>query len=234
MPTEAHDATLPMAYVPAPASTPHAVRADAEPLAALAPTLPFEARRFDLVLKRTLDIVGAGLLLLLVLPLFAICAIGVKLSSPGPIWFRQTRVGRGGRPFTMLKFRTYPVDHVDDVIALPVDNCPSWWGRLLRRTSVDELPQLINVLKGDMSLVGPRPERPHIATPLVADHPDYRERHRVPAGITGLAQIRGLVGTTSIADRVRSDNEYIEGWRFSRDLVILLKTIPAVIRKLHW
>lgn len=232
MQTEAHEGTLAL-RVPGQSQM---VDTELDPAAVpeLRPTLVFTAPTRQLVLKRTVDIVGASILVLLVLPLFVIAAVGVRMTSPGPIFFRQTRVGRDGRTFTMLKFRTYPVEHVDSTIALPVDTCPSRWGRLLRRTSIDELPQFLNVLKGDMSLVGPRPERPHIATPLAIEHPEYRERHRMPSGITGLAQIRGLVGTTSITDRIDADNEYIDGWRFRRDISILVRTLPAVVKKLRW
>lgn len=181
--------------------------------------------------KRTIDLVVCTAVLLLVLPLLIVAALGVRLSSPGPILFRQTRVGRDGRPFTMLKFRSFPVDHVDRVVALPVDECPLWWGRLLRRTSIDELPQLLNVIRGDMSLVGPRPERPQFAEALAVSIPTYRERHRVAAGITGYAQVRGLVGTTSIEERVAADNEYIDSWSLGRDARILARTVPTIVRK---
>jgi lipopolysaccharide/colanic/teichoic acid biosynthesis glycosyltransferase len=207
---------------------------DRDVVPSLVPTRAFEASAGELLLKRTLDVLAASLVVLLVLPVLIVAAVGVRISSSGPIFFRQTRVGRGGRTFTMFKFRTYPVEHVDAAVALPVNTCPSRWGRLLRRTSIDELPQLLNVIKGEMSLVGPRPERPQFATPLADEHPAYRERHRMPAGITGLAQISGLVGTTSIADRIEADNQYIDGWSFGRDLAILFRTVPAVLKKIHW
>jgi lipopolysaccharide/colanic/teichoic acid biosynthesis glycosyltransferase len=181
--------------------------------------------------KRAFDIVVSGICLVLLSPVLLVAAIGVKLTSRGPIVFRQPRVGRGGHIFTMYKFRTYPVDHVDDKFSREHDECPLGWGRLLRRTSVDELPQLWNVLKGDMSIVGPRPERPHFAGPLSDEVPGYEHRHRVPGGITGAAQVQGLWGNSSIEDRVRIDNGYIEEWSFRRDLKILARTPVAMLRK---
>lgn len=183
------------------------------------------------VVKRIGDIAVALLLLLLVLPVLIGAAILVRIDSPGPVLFRQQRVGRGGRLFVMYKFRTFPVEHVDVVQSLKVEDCPLRFGRVLRRTSIDELPQLLNVLKGDMSLVGPRPERPTFAESLAGDVPGYRERHRAPAGLTGNAQVLGLVGTTSIEDRVAADNAYIDGWSLRRDVALMFRTVPAVIRK---
>jgi lipopolysaccharide/colanic/teichoic acid biosynthesis glycosyltransferase len=181
--------------------------------------------------KRAMDVTIVVALVLLVLPVLVVAAVGVRVSSPGPVLFRQTRVGRHGRQFTMFKFRTFPVDHVDRVVSLDVDACPLWWGRVLRRTSIDELPQLFNVIRGDMSLVGPRPERPRFAVPLAETIPGYRERHRAPVGLTGFAQVKGLVGTTSIEERVAADNAYIDDWSIRRDLVILAKTVPTLVRK---
>lgn len=197
----------------------------------LVPALPGGPYGWQAVAKRVLDVVVSLILLTLVLPVLAVAGAGVRLTSRGPVFFRQARVGRGGQHFTMYKFRTFPVDHVDADFSLPVGECPSRLGRILRRTSIDELPQLVNVLLGHMALVGPRPERPHFAEPLGAALPTYRERHRAPAGITGLAQVAGLTGDTSVEHRVRADNAYIEGWSIWRDLAILARTIPATIRK---
>jgi lipopolysaccharide/colanic/teichoic acid biosynthesis glycosyltransferase len=182
-------------------------------------------------LKRLFDVVVAGLALLLLSPVLLIAALGVKLTSRGPIIFRQSRVGLDGAEFTMYKFRTYPVDHVDDKFSREHDECPLPFGRLLRRTSIDELPQLFNVLKGDMSLVGPRPERPHFAEPLAQQVPNYDDRHRLPGGITGAAQVRGLWGNSSIEERIRLDNAYIDQWSFWGDVSILLRTPVAMVRK---
>ena len=191
-------------------------------------------------MKRAIDFVGATVLVVLLLPLLLAIAIGVRLTSPGPVLFRQTRVGQHGRNFKMLKFRTFPADHVDSRVverhedggfALPAEECPSAFGRLLRRTSLDELPQLLNVLRGEMSLVGPRPEKPYFAAPLCDEIPGYGARHRVPVGITGLAQVNGLWGAGNIEERVRYDNDYIDQWSLGLDLKILLKTIPEVLVK---
>ena len=201
---------------------------------ALVPTVEGGPVGWQAAAKRLVDIVGALVLLTVALPLIAVGALGTKLTSSGPVLFRQVRVGRGGQRFVMLKLRTFPVEHVDRLESVPHEACPSRWGRLLRRSSIDELPQLWNVLRGDMSLVGPRPERPHAANVLAGVLPEYRERHRAPAGITGLAQVRGLCGPTSIVDRVRADNEYVEGWTLWRDIRLLLLTIPTVVRKIHW
>lgn len=182
--------------------------------------------------KRAFDMVTAGLLFLLTLPIFLICAAAVKLTSRGPVFFRQVRIGVGGRPFEILKFRsmkenddsntTWSVDDDDRVTAV---------GKIIRPSHLDELPQLINVLKGDMSLVGPRPERPHFVEQFSAEIDGYEYRHRVPVGITGWAQVNGFWGDTSIERRVRLDNRYIENWSMWRDLVIALRTFPTLFGK---
>ena len=181
--------------------------------------------------KRAIDIAGALVLLVVLSPVLAVAAIGVKLSSPGPVVFRQQRVGKGGRPFTMLKFRTFPVDHEDTAFSLPHEACPFPFSRFLRRSSIDELPQLLNVLRGQMSLVGPRPERPHFAGPLADAIIGYDDRHRMVGGITGLAQVHGYWGDTSLPERVLLDNRYIDSWSLLGDLAILVRTVPAILRK---
>jgi lipopolysaccharide/colanic/teichoic acid biosynthesis glycosyltransferase len=193
----------------------------------LAPPAPVAA----VVAKRALDVTVAAVLLLVAVPVVLVAALGVRLTSPGPALFRQVRVGRGGRPFTMYKLRTFPVDHVDREVSVPTEACPTRYGRFLRRTSLDELPQLLNVLLGDMSLVGPRPERERFVSELASEVPGYLDRLRAPAGITGLAQVRGLHGVSPIAERVAADNEYIDGWTFGSDLRILARTLVAVVRK---
>ncbi len=197
----------------------------------LVPALPGGPCGWQAMAKRSLDVVISLVLLAVVFPVLVAAAVGVRLTSRGPVFFRQARVGRGGHHFTMYKFRTFPVEHVDAEFSLPVGQCPSRFGRMLRRASIDELPQLLNVLLGHMALVGPRPERPHFAEPLGAAIPTYRDRHRAPAGITGLAQVAGLTGNTSVEHRVRADNAYIEGWSIWRDIAILARTIPATVRK---
>jgi exopolysaccharide biosynthesis polyprenyl glycosylphosphotransferase len=181
--------------------------------------------------KRVLDLVCASLLLILTAPLLALIAIAVRFSGPGPVLFRQLRIGQHGREFDLLKFRSMHTHH---------DGATSWEateahqtavGRWLRRTSLDELPQLWNVVRGDMSLVGPRPERPHFAARFTTDIPGYGDRHRLPVGLTGWAQIHGLRGNeTSLTERVRFDNVYIEGWTPWLDVVTLLRTVGAVVR----
>jgi lipopolysaccharide/colanic/teichoic acid biosynthesis glycosyltransferase len=181
--------------------------------------------------KRAIDILGALVLLVALSPVLAVAAIGVKLSSPGPVVFRQQRVGKGGRTFTMLKFRTFPVDHEDTAFSLPHEACPFPFSRFLRRSSIDELPQLLNVVRGHMSLVGPRPERPHFAGPLADTIAGYDDRHRMVGGITGLAQVHGYWGDTSLPERVLLDNRYIDSWSLLGDLAILVRTVPAILRK---
>jgi len=181
--------------------------------------------------KRVFDVVLAGLALLVSAPLLGLISVAVRLSSPGSILFRQRRIGQDGREFDLLKFRSMRTDH---------DGVTSWAataehqtavGGWLRRTSLDELPQLWNVIRGDMSLVGPRPERPVFAERFSADIAGYRDRHRLPVGLTGWAQIHDLRGDdTSLTERARFDNFYIEGWSLWLDIVILLRTVGAVVR----
>jgi lipopolysaccharide/colanic/teichoic acid biosynthesis glycosyltransferase len=191
----------------------------------------YPIHRMSWKIKRLLDVCISVAGITLLLPILVIAALGVKLSGPGPALFRQTRRGRLGATFTMYKFRTYPVDHVDDKFSRDHDECPLWFGRLLRRTSIDELPQLFNVLRGEMSLVGPRPERPHFAEPFASRIPEYDDRHRLPGGITGAAQVQGLWGNCSVEERVRVDNEYIDDWSLRHDLAILVRTPLAMFHK---
>ncbi len=184
-------------------------------------------------LKRIFDLVVVSLLLPVTAPLFALIALGVRFTSPGPIFFRQKRVGQGGRLIEVLKFRTLHVnDDSDTTWSVTDDYRQTVIGRFLRKSSLDELPQLINVLRGDMSLVGPRPERPHFVSRFDAEIPAYEARHRVPVGMTGWAQIHGLRGDTSLEERARFDNNYIENWSLWGDLVILARTFTAVLRDL--
>jgi exopolysaccharide biosynthesis polyprenyl glycosylphosphotransferase len=189
--------------------------------------------------KHGFDRVGAVLLLTLLSPLLALIAFAVALSSPGPILFAQLRAGRDGRVFRLLKFRTMTVSEGDAGWAVGPGLAPGGVegidrrtrvGRFLRRWSLDELPQLVNVLRGEMSLVGPRPERPEFAEVFRRSIERYHERHRVRAGITGWAQVHGSRGQTSLAARVELDNFYIEHWSLALDLKILILTIPALLR----
>jgi lipopolysaccharide/colanic/teichoic acid biosynthesis glycosyltransferase len=168
---------------------------------------------------------------LLAAPLLAAAALAVAVSSKGPILFRQRRIGQHGRPFDLLKLRSMTINNDSDTTwNVALDVRVTRVGRILRRTSLDELPQLINVLKGDMSLVGPRPERPFYVLQFEETIPRYRDRHRAPVGLTGWAQIHGLRGDSSIDDRVRFDNNYIEHWSIWRDLSILARTLSAMLR----
>jgi exopolysaccharide biosynthesis polyprenyl glycosylphosphotransferase len=191
--------------------------------------------------KHALDRLGAGLLLAGLSPLMLFLCVVVRLSSPGPILFRQRRVGRDGRHFEMLKFRTMKLEGTDpdpasNLVRLPGDVGPGGvegldrrtrTGTLMRCTSLDELPQLFNVLKGEMSLVGPRPERPEFVDLFGERISRYEDRHRVKSGITGWAQVNGLRGKTSLRDRVEWDNYYIENWSLGLDLKILILTLSA-------
>ncbi|MGY5125880.1 sugar transferase [Streptomyces nigrescens] len=183
--------------------------------------------------KRLLDLTLAASGLVVTAPVLLGCALAVRLAVGPGVLFRQERIGRGGRSFTLLKFRTWqPCDEHEAATRWSLaDECRmSRVGRLLRRTSLDELPQLWNVLRGEMSLVGPRPERPFFVEQFLGTCPEYGARHRMPAGMTGLAQVHGLRGDTSVEDRVRFDNLYIDSWSLRQDLLILLRTVASVVR----
>ena len=175
--------------------------------------------------KRLFDIIVASIVLVLSAPIFLAAAVAVRRSSPGPIFLRQLRIGQDGREFELLKFRSMMVHEDGDTAWLASDTHMTRVGRVLRRTSIDELPQLLNVLRGDMSVVGPRPERPYFASQFMGQVRRYNDRHRVPVGITGWAQVHGLRGDTPIPDRVRFDNYYIEHWSLWRDVVIVAQTV---------
>ena len=176
--------------------------------------------------KRGMDIVGSLLLLAALSPVMAVCAVGVRLSSPGPIIFRQERIGRNKRPFYMYKFRSMRVnDGQDTRWSGNRDERKTRFGAFLRKCSLDELPQFFNVLKGEMSLVGPRPEIPYYVEQFKEEVPLYMVKHQVRPGITGWAQVNGLRGDTSIRERVEHDIYYIEHWSLLFDLKILLMTV---------
>ncbi len=181
--------------------------------------------------KRVFDVVVAGSALALLSPLLAVTAAAVALTDRGaPILFRQTRVGRGGREFELYKFRSMrPVTAAASDVDWHPDDRVGRVGRILRATSIDELPQLWNVVRGDMSLVGPRPERPHFVEQFTRTVPSYVDRHRVTVGLTGWAAIHGLRGDTSIGDRALYDNFYIQNWSVWLDIKILLLTVRAVV-----
>ncbi len=183
--------------------------------------------------KRAFDLVFGGLTLILLAPLMAAIAVAIRLISPGPVFYRQERMGLDGQRFRMLKFRTMPVDaeaRSGPVWARPDDPRRTRLGALLRRFSLDELPQLFNVLRGEMSLVGPRPERPVFVEEFRRKIPGYMLRHKVKAGITGWAQVNGWRGNTSLERRIEYDLHYIERWSLGFDLKILWLTLVRVFR----
>ncbi|KPV42451.1 UDP-phosphate glucose phosphotransferase [Alicyclobacillus ferrooxydans] len=187
-------------------------------------------------LKRVFDIVFSVLVLVVLSPLYTAIAIGVKLTSPGPVLFRQERAGRNRRTFRMYKFRTmvycpYENQEDDGMWTVPNDPRCTKFGRFLRKTSLDELPQFWNVLLGDMSIIGPRPERPGFVERFREEVPRYMVKHRVRPGITGWAQVHGWRGDTSIQRRIDYDLQYIENWSFSMDLKIVIRTIRGGFRK---
>jgi Undecaprenyl-phosphate glucose phosphotransferase len=180
------------------------------------------------VLKRVFDVIVGAAALLVLSPLMLAIAIGIKLTSRGPVMYRQERMGLDGRRFQMLKFRTMVPDAeaaTGPRWAVRDDPRRTGFGALLRRSSLDELPQLVNVLRGDMSLVGPRPERPSFVEEFRRRVPRYMLRHTVKAGITGWAQINGWRGNTSIEKRIEYDLYYIERWSIGFDVRILLQTL---------
>ena len=180
------------------------------------------------VLKRVLDLAGAILALILFSPLMLLIAFLVKITSPGPILYRQQRMGLDGKTFFTLKFRSMRQDaekQTGAVWATENDTRRTTLGVYLRRFNLDELPQLFNVLNGDMSLVGPRPERPVLIEEFKSKIPNYMLRHKVKAGITGWAQINGWRGNTSLEKRIEHDLYYIERWSVWLDLKILLLTV---------
>ncbi len=178
--------------------------------------------------KRATDFALALFGLILLSPVFLVAAVAVRLSSPGPVFYRQERMGLDGRVFEMLKFRSMPIDaeaKTGPVWATEGDNRKTQVGAILRATSLDELPQLWNVLRGDMSLVGPRPERPFFVHKFRNEIPGYMLRHKVKAGITGWAQIHGWRGDTSLERRIECDLYYIRHWSYWLDWKILWLTI---------
>ena len=195
---------------------------------------------WQFAVKHAFDRIGGALLILLFSPLMAAIALAVRISSPGPIVFRQRRVGRDGTVFDLFKFRSMRMpDPAAEGFQPGADSAPggvegtdrrTLIGRILRRTSLDELPQFFNVLLGDMSLVGPRPERPEFVELFETDIRRYGDRHRVKSGVTGWAQVHGLRGQTSLSDRVEWDNYYIEHWTLGLDFKILVMTMLAVLR----
>ena len=187
--------------------------------------------RVNQPLKRLVDLVGASLLLVVTAPVLAAAALAVAVTSPGPVLYRQERLGKARQPFTVVKLRTMRVDAEEtsgEVLALREDPRLTPVGGVLRRYRLDELPQLVNVLAGTMSLVGPRPERPGFVARYLAEVPGYAERFSVPPGLTGLAQINGDYHSTA-ANKLRYDLAYIANWSPWLDLGILLRTVKIVL-----
>jgi exopolysaccharide biosynthesis polyprenyl glycosylphosphotransferase len=183
--------------------------------------------------KRGFDVLLALLALVLLAPLLTVAAIAVLLESGRPVLFHQTRIGLDSTPFDLVKLRSLRPDselESQTTWSIANDSRVGKVGRFLRRTSIDELPQLWNILKGEMSFVGPRPERPGYVELFSMEHERYWARHRVPAGLTGLSQVNGLRGDTSIEERARYDNYYIANWSLWLDLRILLLTVREVLR----
>jgi len=184
------------------------------------------------IIKRTFDIVFSLIIIILTLPLWLLIALLIKLTSPGPVLYVQERVGLDGKHFRLYKFRSMKVDAEKETgpkRSTPDDNRKTWIGKILRRTSLDELPQFWNVLRGDMSVVGPRPERPFFVEQFQEKIPRYLERHRVKTGMTGWAQVNGLRGDAPIEERTKYDIYYVENWSLVFDLKIISKTLYAVI-----
>jgi len=183
-------------------------------------------------IKRAVDVAGSLSLILLTSPLMALTAVGVKLSSPGPVIFKQRRVGLNKREFSMYKFRSMRLNEASETgWTTDTDNRKTRFGAFIRKFSIDELPQLFNVLRGDMSLVGPRPEVPYYVEQFKEEIPLYMVKHQVRPGMTGWAQVNGLRGDTSIEERVRHDIYYIENWSLLLDVKILLMTLFAAVNK---
>ena len=181
-----------------------------------------------LAVKRGIDVVVSAAGLALLSPVLVAAAIAVKLSSRGDLLFWQERVGHGGRIIRIPKFRSMHTSANSD-FEWRADSRTTRVGRFLRRSAIDELPQLWSVLRGDMSLVGPRPERPAFAMKFAEEHLEYASRHRMRTGMTGLAQIAGLRGDTPISERAKFDNRYIDQWSLCGDFVIMARTIGAII-----
>ncbi|MFI5834908.1 sugar transferase [Micromonospora sp. NPDC051300] len=183
--------------------------------------------------KRASDVLFAVVALVVLSPVLLLCAAATFLDGGRGVFFRQERIGRYGRPFQVVKFRSMrPADEHESQTTWSIahDRRVGPIGRFMRRTSLDELPQLWNILRGEMSVVGPRPERPHFVEKFSVAYPTYAMRHRVPVGLTGLAQVSGLRGDTPISDRARFDNYYVENWSLWLDIKIVLRTVTEVFR----
>lgn len=195
-----------------------------------------------LIAKRITDVLFSGIGLIILSPVFVIVAIAIKLDSKGPIFFKQDRVGKDEELFSMYKFRSMVVNAEELKKALENQNEMSGpmfkmkkdpritrVGRFIRKTSIDELPQFYNIFKGDMSLIGPRPERPYFVNKFRESVPKYMIKHHVKPGMTGWAQVNGYRGNTSIVKRIKYDIYYVENWSIMLDIRIFFKTLPALL-----
>ncbi|RMH00466.1 MAG: undecaprenyl-phosphate glucose phosphotransferase [Chloroflexi bacterium] len=193
----------------------------------------FALRGYMLIFKRLMDIVGSAIGLVFLSPLMLLVAIAIKLESPGPVFFIQERMGLDGKPFKMIKFRSMRNDAEKDGPGWTTENDPrqTRLGAILRRFEFDELPNLINVFLGEMSLVGPRPEQRHYVEQFRKIVPRYMERHREKGGMTGWAQVNGLRGDTSITERTKYDLWYSENWSILLDIKIILRTIWQIFER---
>lgn len=187
-------------------------------------------RLYNAFIKRFFDILISLSALIVLSPLMLVIAIGVRISTRDTIFFVQTRIGKNKKPFKMLKFRSMRTnDEEDSAWSTNEDDRRTFFGALIRKLSIDELPQLINVLKGDMSIVGPRPEIPHFVEQFRDEVPLYMIRHMVKPGMTGLAQVSGYRGDTSIRGRIDCDIAYIENWTIWLDIRIILRTFTSLV-----
>jgi Undecaprenyl-phosphate glucose phosphotransferase len=188
-------------------------------------------RGWKLTLKRAMDVVGSVVGLIFLSPFLLLTALLIKLESPGPVFYAQERMGLDAKPFMMVKFRSMRQDAERDGPGWTTANDPrrTRLGALMRKLNIDELPQLINVLVGEMSLVGPRPERPVYVEQFKKSIPRYMARHREKAGMTGWAQVNGLRGDTSVTERTKYDLWYIENWSLLLDIKILIRTVVQVL-----
>jgi exopolysaccharide biosynthesis polyprenyl glycosylphosphotransferase len=187
-------------------------------------------RGWNRVLKRAFDMVFSAAVLVVCSPLLLLIALIVKLDSPGPVFFIQERVGLDGKIIHVIKFRTMRTDVSGPGWTVEGDPRRTRSGKWLRRFSLDELPQFINVLLGEMSVVGPRPEQLYFVQQFSLTIPRYMRRHREKAGITGWAQVNGLRGDTSIEERTRYDLDYVERWSLLFDLKIIARTVVQLLR----
>ena len=192
------------------------------------------ADTLQLFFKRVFDILISSIVLTICSPLFFLIAILIKSGSRGPVIYKQERIGRGGEVFTLFKFRTMIKNAETDVPVWSSNKDPriTTLGMWLRTTNLDEFLQLVNIIKGDMSLVGPRPERPYFAEKFNNQYSDYSKRHSLKPGITGWAQIHGFYGDSSIEKRLEHDLYYLKNWSLLLDIKVLLKTSQRFIKNL--